>query len=209
MTRTTGYERPGGRHPSRRRRAVQAASIALVAGLVGGGIALGVDHAIVLTASSGTPSSSSAQSTPAGTGSSSAGSSGGTLGPTTGGGFGGGNSGTYPGGFSGSGSSSSGSAASSPTPGAGAPSDVSGIAAKVAPALVDVNSTFNYQNAAGAGTGVVVSSDGEVITNNHVVNGATSISVTDVGNGKTYRAVSSAMTPRMTSRCSSCRGRPD
>ena len=187
MTRTTGYERPG-RHPSRRRRAVQAASIALVAGLVGGGIALGVDHATVLTAGSGTPSSSSAQSTPAGTGSSSGGSSGGTLGPTTGGGYGGGNSGTYPGGFSGSGSSSSGSAASSPTPGAGAPSDVSGIAAKVAPALVDVNSTFNYQNAAGAGTGVVVSSDGEVITNNHVVNGATSISVTDVGNGKTYRA---------------------
>jgi len=188
MTRTTGYERPGGRYPSRRRRAVQAASIALVAGLVGGGIALGVDHAIVLTASSGTPSSSSAQSTPARTGSSSAGSSGGTLGPTTGGGFGGGYGGTYPGGFSGSGSSSSGSAASSPTPGSGAPSDVSGIAAKVAPALVDVNSTFNYQNAAGAGTGVVVSSDGEVITNNHVVNGATSISVTDVGNGKTYRA---------------------
>ena len=184
MTRTTGYERPGGRHPSRRRRAVQAASIALVAGLIGGGIALGVDHAIVLTANSGTPASSSAQSTPAGTGSS----SGGTLGPTTGGGFGGGYSGTYPGGFSGSGSSSSGSAASSPTPGSGAPSDVSGIAAKVAPALVDVNSTFNYQNAAGAGTGVVVSSDGEVITNNHVVNGATSISVTDVGNGKTYRA---------------------
>ncbi len=102
--------------------------------------------------------------------------------------FGGGNSGTSPGGFSGSGSSSSGSAASSPTPGAGAPSDVSGIAAKVAPALVDVNSTFNYQSAAGAGTGVVVSSDGEVITNNHVVNGATSISVTDVGNGKTYHA---------------------
>jgi S1-C subfamily serine protease len=65
---------------------------------------------------------------------------------------------------------------------------VTGIAAKVAPALVDVNATFNYQNAAGAGTGVVLTSDGEVITNNHVVNGATSIRVTDVGNGQTYRA---------------------
>ncbi len=186
MTRSTGYEGHA-QHPSRRRRAVQAASIALVAGLVGGGIALGVDHAIGLSAGNGAPSSRSAQSAPAGTGSSSVGSSGGTLGPASGV-SGGGNSGTSPGGFSGSGSSSSGSAASSPTPGAGAPSDVSGIAAKVAPALVDVNSTFNYQSAAGAGTGVVVSSDGEVITNNHVVNGATSISVTDIGNGKTYHA---------------------
>jgi len=65
---------------------------------------------------------------------------------------------------------------------------VSSIAARVAPALVDVNSTFNYQNEAGAGTGVVLTSDGEVLTNNHVVSGATSISVTDVGNGKTYHA---------------------
>jgi S1-C subfamily serine protease len=34
----------------------------------------------------------------------------------------------------------------------------------------------------------VLTSNGEVITNNHVVNGATSISVTDLGNGKTYSA---------------------
>src|SRR6202007_1339473 len=30
--------------------------------------------------------------------------------------------------------------------------------------------------------------NGEILTNNHVVNGATSVSVTDVGNGKTYKA---------------------
>jgi len=58
----------------------------------------------------------------------------------------------------------------------------------VTPGLVDVNSTFSYQGASGAGTGIVLTSNGEVITNNHVINGATSISVTDLGNGKTYKA---------------------
>ncbi len=62
------------------------------------------------------------------------------------------------------------------------------IASKVDPALVDVNVTFNYQDAEGAGTGIVLTSDGLVLTNNHVIDGATKISVTDVGNGKTYSA---------------------
>src|SRR4029077_3051256 len=39
-----------------------------------------------------------------------------------------------------------------------------------------------------AGTGVVVTPGGEVLTNNHVIDGATSISVTDVGNGQDYKA---------------------
>ena len=34
---------------------------------------------------------------------------------------------------------------------------------------------------------MVLSPSGEVLTNNHVIDGATSISVTDVGNGRTYR----------------------
>jgi S1-C subfamily serine protease len=34
----------------------------------------------------------------------------------------------------------------------------------------------------------VLTSNGEVITNNHVINGATKITATDVGNGKTYTA---------------------
>ncbi len=67
-------------------------------------------------------------------------------------------------------------------------SNVSSIAAKIDPALVDVNVTFAYQQARGAGTGIVLTSNGEVLTNNHVINGATSISVTDIGNGKTYAA---------------------
>ena len=62
------------------------------------------------------------------------------------------------------------------------------IAAKIDPALVDINTTFQYQGAEGAGTGIVLTSDGEILTNNHVINGATSISVTDIGNGRTYSA---------------------
>jgi S1-C subfamily serine protease len=70
----------------------------------------------------------------------------------------------------------------------GGPSDVNAIAAKVDPGLVDVNAAFSYQQAEGAGTGIVLSSNGLVLTNNHVINGATKISVTDVGNGRTYSA---------------------
>jgi S1-C subfamily serine protease len=39
-----------------------------------------------------------------------------------------------------------------------------------------------------AGTGMVLTSTGEILTNNHVIEGATTISVTDIGNGKTYSA---------------------
>jgi S1-C subfamily serine protease len=62
------------------------------------------------------------------------------------------------------------------------------IAAAVDPGLVDINTTLGYQNAAAAGTGMVLTSSGEVLTNNHVVEGATSITATDLGNGQTYKA---------------------
>jgi len=64
----------------------------------------------------------------------------------------------------------------------------SAVAAKVSPGLVDVNTVLGYQGARAAGTGIVLTSDGEVLTNHHVIEGATSITVTDVGNGKTYQA---------------------
>ena len=41
---------------------------------------------------------------------------------------------------------------------------------------------------AAAGTGVVLTGSGEVLTNNHVIRGATSIKVTVPSSGKTYRA---------------------
>lgn len=74
------------------------------------------------------------------------------------------------------------------SPASGAPSNAAAIAAGVDPALVDINTIDTYQAAEGAGTGMVLNSRGEVLTNNHVIEGATSISVTDVGNGKTYNA---------------------
>jgi S1-C subfamily serine protease len=62
------------------------------------------------------------------------------------------------------------------------------IAARVDPGLVDVVSTDGYQQATSAGTGIVLTSSGEVLTNNHVIEGATAIKVTDIGNGRTYTA---------------------
>jgi S1-C subfamily serine protease len=66
--------------------------------------------------------------------------------------------------------------------------EVSSIAAKVDPGLVDIDTTLSYAGEEAAGTGIVLTSTGEILTNNHVIDGATSISVTDVGNGKTYSA---------------------
>ena len=62
------------------------------------------------------------------------------------------------------------------------------IANKVDPGLVDIVSTLGYQSAEAAGTGQVMTSSGEVLTNNHVIDGATSIKATDIGNGRTYTA---------------------
>lgn len=62
------------------------------------------------------------------------------------------------------------------------------IASRVDPALVDVVSTDGLQQAQSAGTGIVLTSNGEILTNNHVISGATSIKVTDIGNGRTYTA---------------------
>ncbi len=54
--------------------------------------------------------------------------------------------------------------------------------------VVDIDTTLGYQNGQAAGTGMVLDSAGDVLTNNHVVNGATSIKVTVVSTGSTYTA---------------------
>jgi S1-C subfamily serine protease len=61
-------------------------------------------------------------------------------------------------------------------------------ASKVDPGLVDVNTTLGYEGEAAAGTGMVLTSSGTMLTNNHVIDGATAISVTDVGNHNTHAA---------------------
>jgi S1-C subfamily serine protease len=67
-----------------------------------------------------------------------------------------------------------------------APVDSAAAFSVVAPALVDINTTLNYQSAVGAGTGIVLDPSGEVLTNNHVIEGATSITATSVASGRTY-----------------------
>ncbi|MGC1238371.1 MAG: trypsin-like peptidase domain-containing protein [Acidimicrobiales bacterium] len=62
------------------------------------------------------------------------------------------------------------------------------VAAEVDPGLVDINTGISYQDATAAGTGMILSSNGIVLTNNHVIEAATSITVRDIATGKTYKA---------------------
>jgi len=52
--------------------------------------------------------------------------------------------------------------------------------------VVVVNTKLSYQGGAGAGTGIVLTSSGEVLTNNHVIRGATSVQVVVPGTTHTY-----------------------
>jgi S1-C subfamily serine protease len=54
--------------------------------------------------------------------------------------------------------------------------------------VVDIYTVQKYNSAAAAGTGIVLSSNGEVLTNNHVIEGSTSIRVRVVSTGKSYVA---------------------
>jgi S1-C subfamily serine protease len=54
--------------------------------------------------------------------------------------------------------------------------------------VVEINTVLRYQGAQAAGTGMVLTSGGEILTNNHVIDGATSITVTISSTGVTYSA---------------------
>lgn len=72
--------------------------------------------------------------------------------------------------------------------GSAATADLSAIAAKITPAIVNITVGNDYTSSGGAATGIVLTSDGYVLTNNHVIDGATDIQAVDVGNGQTYSA---------------------
>jgi S1-C subfamily serine protease len=72
--------------------------------------------------------------------------------------------------------------------GSNSTSDSASVASSVTGAMVDIVSTEAYQNQTAAGTGMILSSTGEILTNNHVIDGATSIKVTVVSTGRTYTA---------------------
>jgi len=54
--------------------------------------------------------------------------------------------------------------------------------------VVLIDTELGYENAEAAGTGIVLSKDGLVLTNNHVIADSTKISVTVATTGKTYEA---------------------
>jgi putative serine protease PepD len=62
---------------------------------------------------------------------------------------------------------------------------VSGVAKAVSPSIVEINATLS--NGSSTGSGVIITSDGEIITNNHVISGASSIKVS-TSDGKEYTA---------------------
>jgi S1-C subfamily serine protease len=181
------YQTPPGRPPRRLRGLATAAAIGT---LVAAGALLGVaishgfwqSHGSVTQAAAGSGTSGSSGSGSDGSGYGGSGSIfGGSGYGGSGSGYGG--SGSIFGGSGSDGSSSGGSSSSA----AGGPSNVTSIAAGVDPALVDINVTVG-QSGQAAATGIVLNSTGLVLTNNHVVDGATSISATDIGNGRTYTA---------------------
>jgi S1-C subfamily serine protease len=65
---------------------------------------------------------------------------------------------------------------------------VAAIVGKVRPGIVIINTALQYASEQAAGTGMVINSDGLVLTNNHVIESSTKITATVVSTGKTYQA---------------------
>lgn len=63
--------------------------------------------------------------------------------------------------------------------------DIAAIAAAVSPSIVEIKASL--ANGSSTGSGVIITSDGEILTNNHVVSGATQIKVS-TSDGKQYTA---------------------
>ena len=60
--------------------------------------------------------------------------------------------------------------------------------AAVEPAVVQIDTTIDYQHAIGAGTGFLLNPNGEVLTNFHVVQGADTVTAHNVGTGQSFGA---------------------
>jgi putative serine protease PepD len=63
--------------------------------------------------------------------------------------------------------------------------DVAAIAAAVSPSVVEINATLG--NGSSTGSGVIITSNGEIVTNNHVISGAQTIKVR-TSDGASYTA---------------------
>ncbi len=62
------------------------------------------------------------------------------------------------------------------------------VAAKVIPGMAYVTALLSGGRGVSAGTGMVLTPAGRVLTNNHVIDGSTAVSVADLGDGRTYQA---------------------
>lgn len=155
--------------PPRRRRgiAIAAAAVVAAAALFGAGVAIGrTDN----TSGTGTIAAGSGN-----TGNSGNSGSGGSSGSGNGSGGSSNPFGQYPFGNSGNGGGNSTQGRSQAT-------------AAQSTGVVDIYSQLGYQSSEAAGTGLVLTSDGEVLTNNHVIDGSTKLRVVVVSTGKTYTA---------------------
>ena len=147
-----------------------AAAVIFTAG-AGGGAAASLALARSTTTASADAGSGTTQQQGGGTGSANG------FGPQ--GGFGGGS------GSGGLGSQSGGSGS-----GTGSSNTTGSTAASAGQivGLVTIVTQLGYQNSEAAGTGIVLTSNGRILTNNHVIDGATSIKVTVQSTGKSYTA---------------------
>jgi putative serine protease PepD len=75
--------------------------------------------------------------------------------------------------------------AATPVVPAGKKGDVAAIAAAVSPSVVEIQATLG--SGSSTGSGVIITSNGEIVTNNHVVSGAQTIKVR-TSDGKSYSA---------------------
>lgn len=69
----------------------------------------------------------------------------------------------------------------------GGPRSPGALERAIDPALVDVDVDLAGGHGFAAGTGMVLTATGEVLTNNHVIDGASAITAVDVGNHRRYR----------------------
>ncbi len=67
------------------------------------------------------------------------------------------------------------------------PRDAASAAAQVGPQIVDIDAKLGFQSAIGAGTGIVIDPS-VILTNNHVVAGATDLTARSIANGQVYPA---------------------
>ncbi|PRY69688.1 S1-C subfamily serine protease [Glaciihabitans tibetensis] len=75
------------------------------------------------------------------------------------------------------------------TTGTDSSTDATAATAEQTEGVVTIVSTLYYDEATrAAGTGVILTSNGQILTNNHVIEGATSIAVTVESTGETYTA---------------------